>query len=447
MIQSPALSPLSLTPALGDVAQANVAEGAELADFGALLAHSSGQAVSAATAAVPLQTPLQPSLPAVTGPAMPGKNLPPELPLGDLAMEPEHPLAKSKCDTPDPGCLPVVPLPLTKTGVPVMPLPAKGKAKDLPEPCCDPKDPPPPAPLLLEAVPVSPQLAVQQSAVTLSAPPLPVRQPVASEEAAVLPAQVRPEQAPPTRRDAAPQPAATALVHAAPQAAFLRAVQPRQNGIEQPAAPASPAPLPAPTNQVRIELAPIQPVPPVMRALVKEDLRPAPVLTAPEVQSAPAVGGAPHAAPVPLQQAMPAAVMAERPQDFSALIDRLVAAREAAAPQTIAVTVPHADFGQVHLRFRRDEAGLAVALASADPAFARAASAMPPVLPVSDPQAAQGQAAQSASRHDSAATANQSGGGQQRQSQAERRDDQPQAQHQPRSARGDKPQHRSGIFA
>lgn len=70
---------------------------------------------------------------------------------------------------------------------------------------------------------------------------------------------------------------------------------------------------------------------------------------------------------------------AQGPQDFAQLIDRLVAARDAAQPHSVTVAVNHADFGAVELRFHKDGAGLSVALASADPDFTRAVqAAMPP---------------------------------------------------------------------
>ena len=69
------------------------------------------------------------------------------------------------------------------------------------------------------------------------------------------------------------------------------------------------------------------------------------------------------------------------PRDFTALLDRLVAAREAMrGEQTrVSMALPHAEFGQVRLDFRHDREGLSVAMASSDPAFARAASAALPL--------------------------------------------------------------------
>lgn len=65
--------------------------------------------------------------------------------------------------------------------------------------------------------------------------------------------------------------------------------------------------------------------------------------------------------------------------DFTALVDTIVRAREHAAPQTMAapvsVSLAHADFGPVALRFRHEGDALAVTMASADPGFAPAVSA------------------------------------------------------------------------
>lgn len=91
------------------------------------------------------------------------------------------------------------------------------------------------------------------------------------------------------------------------------------------------------------------------------------------------------AQPVPLGHgpagSLPGIQQIVRPQDFSALIDRLTAARETLVPQSMAITVAHQDFGPVRLRFRSEENGLSVTMASPDPGFARAAAITPlPVL-------------------------------------------------------------------
>ncbi|MFO1255766.1 MAG: hypothetical protein U1E37_08890 [Sphingomonadaceae bacterium] len=408
MIQSPALSPLSMVPAAGDLPLPAAPEGAELADFGALLALSANQAATGPAADASAQ-------PGTTGgnePATPGKELPLALPVAVPVLEPEKLSPKPKVNV-------VGDLPLAKAVLPVMPHPGKARGKDLPEPEAQPSGD--------EAA----QIPVAEAPAKML--PLPIALPV-------------PAAAAPPRQPAEASGEVPIRSTRTPQAIFLSPKGPRPDqSASAPAQPVQPqAASAAPPAQVRIELVPAAPV---MRALAKDDLRPAPLPAAPEVQALPAVGTAPLAAPTPLHPMAAAPVTGDRPQDFSALIDRLVAAREAVAPQTVAISIPHAEFGQVHLRFRHEEAGLAVSMASADPAFARAASAAPPVLPVAEAQVAQFQAGQSAPRQDGSAASGQSTTGQQRQSQAERRDDQPHANNAPRSARADKAQQRAGIFA
>lgn len=448
MIQSPSLSALSMIPAAGDLPLPAIPEGAKLADFGALLALTTDQAAPAAPAGTALSGEVTAPAAALAEAATPGKTLPPGVPFAVPIAEPESVAAKPKTDTPDPYTLPPPAVPLAKAGVPIKRVP--GRDKVLPEgdtaPVMEPALALPDAvlPALPELTPTAPVIA--------AVPPLPGQVPVMEQPS-------EPKGDRPPSGGAAPQPAPAALAHANPRAAFLRAEAPGPRGTEQgvpsaaqapavqpsAAQPAGAAPqlvAPQPIAQVRIELAA---VPPVMRALAKDDLRPAPVAALPELPVTSATTSAPAAAtaaPVPLlHQPLP---LADRPQDFSALIDRLVAAREAAGPQSVAVSVAHTDFGQVHLRFRQDETGLSVAMASADPAFSRAASAMPPILPVSDPQSGQFQQGQ---RQDNSAASGQPSTGQQRGSASERQGDQPHSNHTPRQAPSEKQQRRAGIFA
>lgn len=97
----------------------------------------------------------------------------------------------------------------------------------------------------------------------------------------------------------------------------------------------------------------------------------------------------PVAAPASAQVTAPTAMPAGH--DFAQLIDRLVAARESTQPQAATLALAHADFGRVELRFASDSTGLSVALASADPDFARAVqAAVPPATASADSNAAQG---------------------------------------------------------
>lgn len=67
-----------------------------------------------------------------------------------------------------------------------------------------------------------------------------------------------------------------------------------------------------------------------------------------------------------------------RPHDFSALVDRLVEARNAMAPQEATMTVKHAEFGDVSLRFTHQDGALSVSMTSQDPDFDRAVNAAMP---------------------------------------------------------------------
>lgn len=68
--------------------------------------------------------------------------------------------------------------------------------------------------------------------------------------------------------------------------------------------------------------------------------------------------------------------------DFGAVVDRLMAARDAVASggpaQPVALAIRHAEFGEVSVRFEQRGDGLSVALASPDPEFARAVQAAAP---------------------------------------------------------------------
>lgn len=76
-----------------------------------------------------------------------------------------------------------------------------------------------------------------------------------------------------------------------------------------------------------------------------------------------------------------APVSGAQSQDFAQLMDRLIAARDAAQtglPQNVQIAVKHADFGPISVSFQQDQHGLAVSVASPDPEFARAVQAAIP---------------------------------------------------------------------
>lgn len=75
---------------------------------------------------------------------------------------------------------------------------------------------------------------------------------------------------------------------------------------------------------------------------------------------------------VPVQPNQPQAV---RPQDLTALVDRLVEARDNARSNSATLTLMHAEFGRVSMHFAQDNGSLTVSLANNDPGFARAVNA------------------------------------------------------------------------
>lgn len=62
-------------------------------------------------------------------------------------------------------------------------------------------------------------------------------------------------------------------------------------------------------------------------------------------------------------------------QDIAALVDRIVDARAAAAPDTVRAALVHQEFGSVSLRLRTEDSKIHVTLGSADPGFAPAVHA------------------------------------------------------------------------
>jgi nicotinate-nucleotide--dimethylbenzimidazole phosphoribosyltransferase len=150
------------------------------------------------------------------------------------------------------------------------------------------------------------------------------------------------------------------------------------------AAPAKPAIsnelLPSPGQEKRAVVGPGQPDLQGARSFIASSLPNTlmpPQAVAPANLSFPAVD-ATGANPAPAPIAAPAAAPLPRAHDVSALVDRLVEAREAARGETLHMAVHNKDFGQVSLRFTQDGGALTVAVANDDPDFARAIrSALP----------------------------------------------------------------------
>ena len=247
-----------------------------------------------------------------------------------------------------------------------------------------------------------------------------------------------------------PEPALRALEHAAPRAAFLRAptlaVSAPQAGQPLPADQTAPPPAARAPAQLRIEV--------VLPSTAEPAAKPAQKLeglTRRIAQIEPPAASLVSPEPIlaVVQTAVSTLAAAPRPHDFAALVDRLVAAREAVQPQGTTFIVAHSDFGPVELRFRHEEHGLAVSLASADPDFARAAAAAPPTnLPLTSAAFVAAEPGQAASTRDAATLPGGTANGQSRGQHSERRDETAQqSNHGPHRAATRDTERRSGIFA
>lgn len=82
-----------------------------------------------------------------------------------------------------------------------------------------------------------------------------------------------------------------------------------------------------------------------------------------------------EASALPAAPAAPVSAATPERIDFAKLVDTLARAREEASPQSIRVSVAHAEFGKVSLRFEPDSTGMTVAMSSPDAGFVRAVSA------------------------------------------------------------------------
>lgn len=367
-------------------------EGREVADFSALLAlqpGGTGTRPQSLTASAPdvdtaLTDPSDPAilplpgkvLPCVLPPVLPNA-LPKPAPLGapDAAELPAATEAPAPAAPPRTAALTAVVLRAVRT--------ARASVAD--EPAIETAVPAQ-ADQTAADVPIDlPQTAVQP------APPLAAPQPPLPVEPAVVAA----ESLPVTSVDPDPEPARRAEQHGptpiraqaqhAPQPAHSPALAPAPV-VQQAVAPAvtllTAAVLPAQPVAATLKIRPGRTVE-VVSGLAK----PSPTMAAPEVPvpgSTPTLLQAPVTIgdPAPTQASAPSIASSEpaaRPHDFAALVDRLAAAREATQPQAVSVAVAHREFGPVRLQFRNEDGALSVALASADPDFARAVAAAPPV--------------------------------------------------------------------
>lgn len=399
MMPLSALPPAPGTPAGVDLPAAQAGEAAQGADFLAILSIQTGEVAGPPLPGAELALPESPASAAnAAAMALPesGKILPSALPvLPVLADLPE--VTADQPPAPQPN--PAAPLPLALARVLI--------ARAQPEDRATAKVQQPEAPEQAEAA---------------EAAALPEAQPLVAMIAPVLP--TAPQSAEFAAEPAAPRAAAAPQVAALPQ----RASGEPQAPAQQPA-PAQPVLTvsAALTPPAPVALAPLQlaeaaaPVAASLRVVARTEpgeIEPAqpmlPDLAAPFTHAAPA-----SAAAAPTGPAQVAPVT--RPHEFAALVDRLVAARDALQPQPVSLAVQHAEFGPVQLHFRHDQGGLSVSLASADPDFARAVSAAVP--PVQAAAASDSTAFGSAPRQDQSAASSADSFGQQRGQSAAQRDE------------------------
>ena len=311
-----------------------------------------------------------------------------------------------------------------------------------------------PEPTEIAAVPATPNAAI----IVVPSQPAVTATPTTPEPARSDPAALRPDSAKPLPEpkpaNPQPEPASQAYAHASSNAAFLRNVAAPVPPSEQLAQTQSQTPAPRTAASLRVEIA--LPVPAALTAKpiekVTAALRSRAAATAELLISAmpSALSG-----PVqPTQLTAPLLSASPRPLDFAALVDRLVAAREAVQSPGALLTVAHAEFGPVELRFRHDARGLAVSLTSADPDFARiAAAATPPQVQLSTTQFGPAEPSQPGARGDGQLSSGQSAtsgfaNSNSRGQQSERRGDtMPQSNPHPRETSHGAAVRRSGIFA
>lgn len=499
MIQSTPAAPSPACAMPGIAIPVAGKEGAEVKNFSTLLG-AYAPAPEVQGEAGPTAALTEPAnLPVPASPATSGKILPPGFPVAVAAVTGDEPLPVAE----------VLPSPKPRTAKPVIdhPLPATKRAKltlgDVtpisevltpksqvldPVPVSDPIAVKPGEVLPVsdviavkpgEAVPVAdvisvkPGEAVPVSDIVIAKPyePIPVSDVITAKPKTDAPIDVAPKGQGPVQR----------TIPDLPEQASERAhAQVERREAQIPAAPTLPAALVAPptkpgtpvmrrlpeTKPADVAAAePLQPAPP-LRAVPAEEVRLSvalprtatllnireegrPVLPAEALQaSVPQLSGEQTLSAAPVPQAIATSPVAQvRPHDFGALIDRLSAAREALAPQTVSVTVAHQEFGPVRLHFRPEDAGLSVAMSSADPDFARASAAAPTLVL---PTAASEQSGAAQQHRSEGGSAQQGGFAQPRGQSSERREGQTEQQHRPApqphgSDRGN-PQ-RSGIFA
>ena len=477
MIQLPALPPLTGTAIAAEILGNGGIEAAVASGFEALLS------VRMDADSNPL-APARTAAPAIGNAGLPdtGKTLPPALP---LTMRSALPMTQPVTASATPAViesepalceLPPVPSRISLPARPEAPksgrrpadaggpaAPAEagaqpladpaGKLEDLAEPAV-PADPP-----AVATISMSPLVPVSRGPLQTVA----ATEPDAVPRPAPAPAPIRAPQpnAPPPRARPKAQPA----LAAAPVAPAFAPIPATAMPGERPApfaAPAIPATIASPVSpaKFRVRAAAVAAIPAAAAVVRTPTIATIPAANLPTAELArPDPGPLRDAAPLLSDGPMPAMTVSQTdmaasavvgPHDFATLVDRLIAAREAAGTQPVSLALDHAEFGKVSLRFEQGEAGLTVAMTSPDPDFARAVSAAIPAEPAftdeqRPPAAHSGSNRQEPGGTASSDTLSQPRGG----SGQDRRDDRGTLRANPgQTPRGrDEPSRRSGIFA
>ena len=471
MIQLPALPPLTGTAIAAEILGNGGIEAAVASGFEALLS------VRMDADSNPL-APARTAAPAIGNAGLPdtGKTLPPALP---LTMRSALPMTQPVTASATPAViesepalceLPPVPSRISlparpeapksgrrpaDAGGPAAPTEAGaqpladpvGKVEDLAQPAI-PADPPAASTMPVSRGPLQIIAVAEPDAVPRPAPaPEPIRAP-------------RPDAPPPRAR-----PKAQPALAAAPVAPAFAPIPATAMPSERPApfaAPAIPATIASPVSpaKFRVRAAAVAAIPAAAAMVRTPTIATIPVANLPTAELArPDPGPLRDAAPLLSDGPMPAMTVSQTdmaasavvgPHDFVTLVDRLIAAREAAGAQLVSLALDHAEFGKVSLRFEQGEAGLTVAMTSPDPDFARAVSAAIPAEPAFTDEQRPPAAHSGSNRQEPGGTASgdtlsqpRGGAGQ------DRRDDRGTLRANPgQTPRGrDEPSRRSGIFA
>lgn len=372
MIQPAVPTPFPALSVLGEAPVLPASDGPDGADFGALLALQSVPTTPEGAGSAPQPTAATLTASVTLEPATTGKILPLDLPEAANGPQPAKlPVSLPASAAAALGLHPAKPATQPEKAAKSEP---HAKKDRLPEPSAAVGETAPlPELPILAALPETAQQATPAAApVIVEADDKPNTKPKPDHE---LTGQGAAHRTIPTLpATASAQAQAQMQRHAAQALAVVEPTMQTAQPVQQ-----NPEPAATPAEQVRVELA--LPRIALAGALNRDEARPLAKLSdlALPDASSPLASSSTQQQPASAQASTPvvAPIAQVRPHDFAALIERIAVAREAAAPQAVSITVAHQDFGQVRLSFRPEDAGLSVAMSSADPGFARAAAAVP----------------------------------------------------------------------